>query len=701
MEGLLASAVRTAAACAVASILSLSGAQAWGQAPAGPGAMATAPVHNVRIRRDEFGVPHVLGKTDADAAYGLGFAQSEDDFVTVQDSIMTSRGAQALLKGPDGVPSDTLFALLDIKRVLDAGYERQLSPHIRQVLDAYAAGVNRYAALHPEKVSPNFLPATGRDLAAFVIFRSPSFYGLDGVFIQAATGKLPIKKEEIGSNAVAVAPARSADGHTRLLFNSHQPWTGPLTWYEAVVESGEGWHVAGGFFPANPFLLGGHNAHLGWGATVNHPKLHDVFQLEMNPDNANQYRLDGKWKDLERRTLDIRVTQADGSVKTQTREIFRSVHGPVVKGPQGVFAIRYPTQGGVRQVSQYWAMNRAATFAEWKGAMAMQAVPSINYVYADDAGNIGYLSNGMYPLRKEGAADWSAVLPGDRGDLIWTKLRPFGASPHLWNPKSGWVFNSNNTPFRATDPASDLQPSDFPASQQLQPIDDMTNRAFRALEIYGPDKAISAQAFDTYKYDVAYSAHSDEAAWVRAVLAVDPKGDADLAAAQGALRNWNGQADLKNRGMGLVALMWLQRRAHPDWTPLQMARGAIPILKKGFGRVDPEWGQVNRLRRGSLDIPVDGGPDTFRALYGSADPDGRLHGVNGDSYFMFIDWDRKGRLTSRSIHQFGAATSEPASPHYSDQAALFAAHKTKPVLFTEADLKGHVTRDYSPDEASR
>jgi acyl-homoserine-lactone acylase len=145
--------------------------------------------------------------------------------------------------------------------------------------------------------------------------------------------------------------------------------------------------------------------------------------------------------------------------------------------------------------------------------------------------------------------------------------------------------------------------------------------------------------------------------------------------------------------------MWLQRRVHPDWQPMQMLQASIPILKKGFGRVDPEWGEVNRIRRGKLDIPVDGGPDTFRALYGSPDPDGRLHGVNGDSYYMFVDWDRQGHLTSRSIHQFGSATQDATSPHYADQSPLFAAHKTKPVRFTEAELKGHVERDYNPSEA--
>ena len=114
--------------------------------------------YSVRVRRDNFGVPHVLGKTDADAAYGLGFAQSEDDFVTVQDSIMTSRGHQAMLKGADGVPSDTLAALLNVQGVVDATYETQLPLHLKHVLEGYAAGVNHYAALHPDKVSPHLLP---------------------------------------------------------------------------------------------------------------------------------------------------------------------------------------------------------------------------------------------------------------------------------------------------------------------------------------------------------------------------------------------------------------------------------------------------------------------------------------------------------------------------------------------------------------
>ena len=656
------------------------------------GMSPTPKTYDVTIRRDTYGVPHVLGKTDEDAAYGLGFAQAEDDFITIQESTFSSRGKLAAIKGAEGLPSDTLLELMDVPAMVERGYERDLSPKVRGILDAYAAGLNRYAELHPEKVTAGVLPFRGRDIAASTLFRGPTFYGLDGVFAQVATGKLPEVKES-GSNGLAVGPARSADGHTRLLFNSHQPFTGPFSWYEAVVESGEGWHVAGGFFPGSPFLLGGHNVHLGWAATVNHPDLVDVYRLTMNPANPDQYKLDGKWRDLEKRTITIAVKQSDGAMKPVTREVLRSAHGPVLRSSQGVFAIRYATQGGVRQLGQYYAMNRASNMAQWKAAMAMQALPSINYLYADEKGNVGYLSNGLYPLRKDGP-DWSGVVAGDHSDLIWTKVRPFSQSPQLWNPKSAWVFNSNNGPFHATDAKDDLNPASYPASMGIETH--MTNRAWRALETYGADGQITADEFNTYKYDLAYSLHSEEYSWVKDVVSADVGTDSDLVTAQSVLRAWDGQTDLHNRGAALVAIMWLQRRINPDWTPMQMFKAAVPLIKGFYGRVDPEWGTVNRLRRGKLDLPVDGGPDVYRAIYGRPDMDGRLHAVNGDCYIMFVEWDAKGQLTSRSIHQFGSATQDTASPHYADQSPLFATHQTKPVWFTEAQLKGNVERTYRP-----
>ena len=352
--------------------------------PQSRGASA-APAYDVRIRRDDFGVPHILGKTDADVAYGLGYAHSEDDFATIQTTLLTARGKLASVTGADGIASDYFHALLDIPATLATGYARDLPAGLRRILDGYAAGINRYAALHPGAALPGFLPVTGEDLAALQLYRGPTFYGLDGVLRQLAAGTLP-EDDGSGSNAVAIAPSRSADGHTRLLFNAHQPYVGPFSWYEAVLESGAGWHVAGGFFPGTPFLLGGHNAHLGWAATTNRPDLVDIYRLVIDPADPDRYRLDGKWLKLTKTPVRIAVRQADGSHKIVTREILRSRHGPVIRNAKGSFAIRYPTFGGVRQLLQYYRMNTARNLGEWQAAMKLRALPNINYLYADEKG---------------------------------------------------------------------------------------------------------------------------------------------------------------------------------------------------------------------------------------------------------------------------------------------------------------------------
>jgi penicillin amidase/acyl-homoserine-lactone acylase len=262
------------------------------------------------------------------------------------------------------------------------------------------------------------------------------------------------------------------------------------------------------------------------------------------------------------------------------------------------------------------------------------------------------------------------------------------------------VFNSNNTPFAATGPADALKPENYPASMGIQT--NMTNRAYRAQETFGADAHISAAAFRAYKFDIAYSARSDMAKVVAAVLALDPKGDADIAAAQAVLRVWDRRTNVDSRGAALAVLTAvpladaLKAGVVPDVRPSLSA--AIKTLKTRFGRIDPTWGQVNRIVRGKVDLPIDGGPDTYRAVYGEAQKDGRLKARGGDTLIMFVAWDKAGTLSSQSIHQFGSATLDAASPHYADQTPLFAAMKTKPVWFTEAQLAGHIKEDYAPGE---
>lgn len=291
------------------------------------------------------------------------------------------------------------------------------------------------------------------------------------------------------------------------------------------------------------------------------------------------------------------------------------------------------------------------------------------------------------------------MLPGDDSGLIWQGYLPFEGVPKIYNPNSGYLYNANNTPFRASAANDNLKPDDFPAAMGIQT--DMTNRALRAEATWGADGSISAGEFRAYKYDLAYSDGSQIARLIDEVLQVDAGDDADLAEAQRLLAEWDRVTDQASQGAALGVLMaepvvraGLAGRPAP--AALDTLRDAIGTLKTHHGRLDPAWGEVNRLRRGGVDVPVDGGPDTLRAIYGALQDDGTLTARGGDTLIMFVEWDRSGRLTSESIHQFGSATRDETSPHHADQAPLFATMQTKPVRFEEEALKDHIVESYRP-----
>ncbi len=340
--------------------------------------IAKAARYHARIVRDTFGVPHIFGRTDADAAFGLGYAHSEDDFATIQEVALATRGTLAASEGVKAAPGDYLVHALKVWETIEARYDRDIPAEVKRVLDGYADGVNYYAALHPGAVERGLLPLTGKDIAAGFVFKTPFFYGLADTLKTLTADTHGRPAPPIGSNGLAVARSRSADCATRLLVNSHQPYAGPVAWYEAVLESDEGWHVAGGFFPGSPFMLHGHNAHLGWANTVNEPDLVDIYRLTVNPQNENQYRLDGKWRDFEVEDAALRVKIFGPLVWTVHRPMLFSAHGPVFKTDHGVFAVRYAGMGEARQSLQYYRLNKAENRDEWLAARRLQALPSMN-----------------------------------------------------------------------------------------------------------------------------------------------------------------------------------------------------------------------------------------------------------------------------------------------------------------------------------
>ena len=238
---------------------------------------------------------------------------------------------------------------------------------------------------------------------------------------------------ERGSNAFAVAPARSGDETTRLLINSHQPMTGAVAWWEAHLVSEEGLDITGGLFPGTPVILHGFNRHLGWANTVSKPDLTDIYRLTINPDNRKQYQMDGAWRTFEESTATLRVKLFGPFALKVRRPVLRTVNGPVIEADHGTYAVRYAGMDEVRQLEQYVRLNLAENWDAFSAGMGLNALPSINYVYADKDGNIAFIHNGQYPQRLPNW-DWQADLPGDRSDLIWQDYIPYAEGPKLVKP---------------------------------------------------------------------------------------------------------------------------------------------------------------------------------------------------------------------------------------------------------------------------
>jgi acyl-homoserine-lactone acylase len=688
-----------------------------------PGLAAVGAAYDVEILRDTWGVPHVFGKTDADVAHGLAYAHAEDDFVLIQDALLAARGKLASVHGEGAAPNDYMVHLLRIRDVVEAGYP-QLDERTRALCQGYADGLNLYAALHPEQARRNLFPVRGEDVVAGFVHKGPLFFGIDKVlaalFAEDATpgpgapgkpgprGARDVRDLRqgdgamLGSNAFAVAPSRSADGSTLLVVNSHQPWTGPVAWYEAHLHSEEGWDMVGGLFPGAPVALVGHNRHLGWAHTVNAPDLIDVFALEIDPGDENRYRFDGQWRELEVRQAPIEVAIWGPISWTFEREVLWSVYGPVVRRPHGTYALRFAGYGEVGAVAQWYRMNRATTFEEWQGAMRALAVPMFNTVYADRAGNVYYLYGGRLPVRASGH-DWRGTVSGTGSETLWSEHLPFDELPQVRNPASGFVVSCNGTPFQAT-----VGP-DNPRAEAYAPgfgiETHQTNRGLRALALFGGDASITGDELLAYKFDMAYAPGSRMAALVQQVLAAPAPADPLLVEAVAVLRAWDLSTAPESEQAALAILAfrpWFDQRGAPVETSvlLDALSEAARTLRTHHGRVTVPWREVNRLRRGGVDLGLGGGPDVLHAVY--SDPkDGHLVGRAGDSYILVARWDAQGQLSSRSIHQFGSATRDAGSPHYADQAPLFVERKLKDVWLDEADIRAHLERAYRPGQEAR
>jgi acyl-homoserine-lactone acylase len=680
--------------------------------------------YDVRILRDSWGVPHIFGKKDTDVAFGLAYAHAQDDFKTSQLVLTAVNGRLASVAGRKWAGNDYLVQLMRLWDTINARYETDLSYETRALCEAYADGVNYYAALHPDETFPGLFPINGKHIVAGFVHKMPLMVGVDnvllGLFKDQRTAALSPSESMLassfksdnfsllsckaGSNALAVSPIRASDGKTLLAINSHQPWEGPVTWYEVQVHSEEGWNMTGGLFPGSPVVFHGHNEYLGWAHTNNYPDLVDTYVLEMNPDNPNQYRFDGQWRDLEIKKAPIRVKLLGPLHWTVNMEVGWSVYGPVVRRPHGVYAIRWAGMGDIRQVEQWYRMNKAHTMEQWEQAVRMSTLPMFNCTYADKEGNILYHYQALLPLRAKGF-DWKKAVPGNTSQTLWTGYLPYDKLPRVKNPASGFVINCNNTPYHTTLDPENPRKEDYAPEFGIE--DRMTNRSMRALALLGADPSITEEAFYTYKYDMAYAPESKMARMVSRILALPEPGDKTLKDARKALSAWDLQTNPDNRGAALAVLSYMniletvEKPEVKDVSNEQMLAGfekAAMTLSKNFGSVDVRWDQVNRLIRGHVDLGLGGGPDVLHDVDGDLQEDGRIKGNLGDSYVLLVTWDKGGMVHSRSIHQYGSATLDQSSPHYADQSPLFVKCELKPVWREESEIRRHLESEYRPGE---
>ena len=684
--------------------------------------------YDVVIERDYLGVPHIIGKTDEDAAFGFAYAQAEDNWKLIHDSIPFYRGTSAAINGIEGATTDYLIHWLEIWETIESLYESELSDETKSYLDAFVDGLNFYAMKHPELTNEDLFPITPQDIVAGYMVRHLLFYGFESYVSELfeeerarpisespphkelsenlETSGVIIDNLPVGSNAIAVNAPFTSDDATRLAINSHQPTTGPVAWYEAHIQSEEGLNIMGGLFPSSPTIGVGFNENLAWGATVNKPDLVDIFALTTNAKEPDKYLLDGRWRSFREKTIKLKV-KLFGFLPWQVkRKALYTEHGPAIETPHGIYAIRYAGMGEVKQIEQWLAMNKATNFEEWLAALAQHTFASFNFVYSDKDGNIAFIHNSMTPVRIPGY-NWHNYLPGDKSSLIWDSYISFEKLPMVINPSSGYLISANQSPFFVTSDKDNPDRKNY-SNEDGFPMR-MTNRAVRGLELLSELDKIDERTFSAIKHDKKYSKNSRAYKYLEKAMLAD-LGDLNTqkheiyANAQTILKKWDLSTDKNNRGAALgtciIGAEWLaeQQGENPPDPSGELKRCTDLLLDK-IGRIDPKWGEVNRHIRGEINVALGGGPDTLRAIYGlGLEEKGYLTNIAGDGLYYLVSWDKDKKQKVLGIHQFGSATLDENSPHYADQALDFANEILHDPLFDANKRQQKLDRRYRPGQ---
>jgi acyl-homoserine-lactone acylase len=660
----------------------------------------------VTIYRDTYGIPHVFGETDAGAMFGFAYAQAEDNFWRLEDNYIRSLGRRAEVEGEGGVVGDRRNRTLEIPRLARAEYAR-MPRRMRALLDAFAAGLNAYLADHPDvrpRLLARFEPWYPLAFIRYNYYQSGFFWSAGfrpGDFEVAVDDSVPGSRD-FGSNGWVIGPGKSASGHAMLFINPHLPFFGPGQVYEGHVKSGEGWNFTGYTRLGFPFPYVGHNESLGWVSTDNAADQADLYvETFDDPARPLAYRYGAGYRQATTWTDTIFV-KTDAGTERRAFTFRKTHHGPIVGVRDGKpLALRMAKLDGDGWLGEWYAMTRARRVSELRDAMRPLDMLFGNVMAADAEGNTFYLYNGAVPKR-DPRFDWSAPVDGSDPGTEWQGYHRLEDLPQLTNPSTGWMQNCNTTPFLLTS-AGNPDSSRFPPYMVTEGDNWrglVSRRILASTQRFTWDAWVRA-AFDTY----VIAADSLLPGLLRDAAA-DSGRAARLPAVIETLERWNRRADTTSVAMTLFD-RW--REALPEGGPRLVALdSAVARLRRDWGTWQVPWGEFNRLQRieeradqqfadARPSIPVTGVGGQHGAVftYAARPVPGqkRRYGVAGGSYVSVVEF---GPMVRRlAVHTMGAS-GDPRSPHYFDQAPLYARGEFRPAWFTLDEIRANLEREYRP-----
>ena len=688
---------------------------------------------SVTITRDDWGIAHVFGKTDADAVFGMIYAQAEDDFNRVETNYINAMGRLAEAEGEAKIYQDLRMKLFIDPEALKKGYAA--SPDwLKKLMNAFADGLNYYLSKHPEvkpRVIKHFEPwmalsftegSIGGDIERISLAQLEAFYGRVPVSMGASADDDEVE-EPRGSNGIAIAPSNTADHHALLLINPH---TSFFFRSELQMVSEEGLDVYGAVTWGQFFVYQGFNDKAGWMHTSSGVNaISEYLETVEKKGSGYVYKYGKDERPVLAKEITVPYKTASGMAEKKLT-VYGTQHGPIVRETDGKWVSVRLMQEPVKALTQSYTRTKAKDYNSFRQTMELHTNSSNNTIFADADGDIAYFHGNFIP-RRDASFDWTKPVDGSNPSTEWKGLLSIDETPHLLNPQSGWLYNSNNWPWSAAGPSSPKK-EDFPVYVETG---GESARGLHAIRVLQDKKdfnvsSLIAAAYDSYLTWFEKPVPCLLKAWDDA--AADNPLKTKLAEQIGVLRTWDlrwgatsvptslavfwGEdvqkhvaADAKKAGIYMSD--YICSKAPPDLL-LQSLSAASDRLVADFGSWKTPWGDINRFQRLTGDIVQpfnDGGPSNpvgfTSAVWGSLASFGahaypgtkKWYGTSGNSFVAAVEFGEKVRARAVTA---GGESGNPASPHFNDEAGRYSTGDLREVYFYRSQLQGHTEREYHP-----